>query len=436
MPERAPRGAWVAAWMALTRAASPLAAPLLKRRLARGKELPDRWREKLGEPGLPRPEGEVIWLHAVGLGEVLALRGLIAAMAARDDGLNFLVTSTSRSSAEALSRNLPPRTRHQFLPLDLAGPRRRFLDHWRPDLSVWAEQDLWPGLVTETARRGMPLALVNARMNRAAYARRARARGLFGALYRAFGLIAAQDEGTARHLEALGAPAPVMVTGSLKPGAPALSHDPAEAARLSALIGDRPVWLAASTHPEDEEVALAAHRVRLAGASEALLILAPRLPARGPDIAQAARSLGLAAALRSAGAVPEAATQVYIADTIGEMGLWYRLASAALIGGGFGAVEGHNPWEAALLGPAILHGPRTANFAADYAALDAAGGARSVDDAAALATALADPGIAAMPPLARALADAARAQTDELAGRLLAMAHPRPSSSGGKYPRG
>jgi 3-deoxy-D-manno-octulosonic-acid transferase len=194
---------------------SPLAAPILRYRLSRGKEDPARWREKLGEPTARRPGGRLAWLHAVGLGEVLALRGLIAEMADRAPDLSFLVTSTARSAALATARNLPPRTIHQFLPLDLPGPRRRFLDHWRPDLSVWAEQDLWPGLVADTAARGIPLALVNARMNAASYRRRASARGLYAQLLRSFDLVAAQDEGTARHLEALGAFAPVPVLGSL-----------------------------------------------------------------------------------------------------------------------------------------------------------------------------------------------------------------------------
>jgi 3-deoxy-D-manno-octulosonic-acid transferase len=417
-------GLWLGAWTAAGLAATPLAAPLLRRRLAAGKEDPGRWREKLGEPTAARPEGRLAWLHAVGLGEVLALRGLIAEMAERAPDLSFLVTSTARSSALATARNLPPRTLHQFLPLDLPGPRRRFLDHWRPDLSVWAEQDLWPGLVAETAARGIPLALVNARMNAASFRRRARARGLYAPLLRAFDLIAAQDEGTARHLEALGAPAPVAVTGSLKPAAPPLSDDPAARAEFETALGDRPVWLAASTHAEDEAVALAAHGVLSASAPEVLLLLVPRQPARGPEIADAALAAGLSPALRSAGALPSPETQIYIADTIGELGLWYRLAPAALVGGTFGPVNGHNPWEPARLGCAILHGPNTANFAADYAALHAAGAARLVRSAPDIAAALADPGLGRMAETARALADTHAVAARDLARDLVGLLAP------------
>jgi 3-deoxy-D-manno-octulosonic-acid transferase len=424
LPDRAPGGLWLGAWKAAGHAATPLAAPLLRHRLARGKEDPDRWREKLGEPTAARPEGRLAWLHAVGLGEVLALRGLIAEMADRAPDLSFLVTSTARSSALATARNLPPRTLHQFLPLDLPGPRRRFLDHWRPDLSVWAEQDLWPGLVADTAARGIPLALVNARMNEASYRRRARVRGLYRPLLSAFDLIAAQDDGTARRLEALGAPGPVSVTGSLKPAAPPLADDPAARADVEAALADRPAWLAASTHAEDEEPAFAAHRAIAAASPEVLLILVPRQPARGPEIAEAVRAAGLSPALRSDGVLPGPGTDVYIADTIGELGLWYRLAPAALVGGSFGPVNGHNPWEPARLGCAILHGPNTANFAADYAALHAAGAARLVRSAPDIAEALADPGLGRMAETARALADTHAVAARDLARDLVGLLGP------------
>ena len=188
-----PAGPGLRAYL-LASQAIPLAAPLLlRRRLARGKELPDRWREKLGEPSLPRPDGPLVWLHAVGLGETLALRGLIAAMADQAPAVEFLVTSTTRGSAEVFAANLPLRTRHQFLPLDAPTYLTRFLDHWRPSLSIWTEQDLWPGAVVATSARGIPLALINARMNAEAYARRARGKGLFSNLLARFRLIAAQD---------------------------------------------------------------------------------------------------------------------------------------------------------------------------------------------------------------------------------------------------
>ncbi|MBL9046275.1 MAG: 3-deoxy-D-manno-octulosonic acid transferase [Tabrizicola sp.] len=365
-------GPQLRAYLALSRAI-PLAAPLvLKRRLGRAKELPDRWREKLGFASLPRPEGPLVWLHAVGLGEVLALRGLIAAMAAQAPRAEFLVTSTTRGSAEVLAGNLPPRTRHQFLPLDAPRYLERFLNHWRPSLSVWAEQDLWPGAVVATARRGIPLALVNARMNADAFARRWRWRATYADLFARFCLIQAQDARTAAHLAQLGA-RDVRLGPSLKAAAPALSADPAAlAAAREALAGRRAVLLA-SSHPEDEAALFTALR----GHPDApLVLIAPRDVARGGEIANRAAEHGLSATLRSKGEGPDAA--IWIVDTIGEMGIWYRLCPVSLIGGSFGATEGHNPWEAAALGSAILHGPRVANFAGDYATLHAANAALPV----------------------------------------------------------
>jgi 3-deoxy-D-manno-octulosonic-acid transferase len=391
----------------------PLAAPaLLARRLQHGKELPDRWREKLGEPTLPRPDGPLIWLHAVGLGETLALRGLIAALSERTEA-QFLVTSTTRGSAEVLGQNLPDRTRHQFLPLDAPGYLSRFLEHWRPALSIWAEQDLWPGAVVATSRRGIPLALVNARMNAEALGRRWRWRGLYADLFARFALIAAQDEATARHLGDLGARG-VRVTGSLKGAAPPLTADPARLAQVRAmLVGRRPALLA-SSHAEDEFALFSALRTP----PRPLILIAPREPARGPAIAARAAEEGLTATLRSRGQGPEA--DLWILDTLGEMGLWYRLSPVTLMGGTFGPVEGHNPWEPAALGSAILHGPRVANFAADYAALHQAGAALPVQPETLAQTLAADH--SAMAARALALSGVARDALHPLAEELLALA--------------
>jgi 3-deoxy-D-manno-octulosonic-acid transferase len=386
-------GALLAGYLALTAALAPLGARHLQGRLAKGKEDPARWREKLGEAGAARPEGPLVWMHAVGLGEVLALRGLIGAMAAERPDLSFLVTSSALTSARAFAGQMPARTQHQFLPLDLPGPVTRYLAHWRPDLSIWAEQDLWPRAVVETAARGVPLALVNARMNDRAFTSRRRVGGLYRDLFRRFSLIAAQDPDTARHLTALGAGG-VAVTGTLKAAAPPLAVEERELARMRGALAGRRVWLAASTHPGDEAVAIAAHAWLMERDPEAILILAPRDPGR-------AVAVPLPVARRSVGEVP--GPGVYLADTIGEMGLWYRLAPVALIGGGFG-IGGHNPWEAARLGCAVLHGPGVENFSQDYKDLHAEAAARLVTRADDLFAALDDPGLPAMAERGRALA--------------------------------
>jgi len=412
-------GAALRAYLAAVRLAGPLLPRHLRRRVARGKEDPARWREKLGEATRPRPAGPLIWFHAVGLGEVLALRGLIVALGQARPDVSFLVTSSARSSAQAFAANTPPRTRHQFLPLDAPGPVGRFLDHWRPDLSVWAEQDLWPGAVVAAHARGIPLALINARMDARAFAARSRVRGLYRDLYARFRLISAQDDATARHMAALGA-AGVTVGGSLKAAAGALADHP-DRTSLAARLGGRRIWVAASTHPGDETVALAAQARLWAEDPRWLLILAPRDPSRREALAAAIRAAGLDQALRSAGAVPGPADAVWLADTFGEMGLWYRLAAAALVGGGFDAIGGHNPWEPALLGAAVLHGPDVANFRADYAAFHAAGAARQVGGAGDLAAALAAPDLTGLAERGRALALRGMAGLDAMVGSLLTL---------------
>lgn len=394
----------------------PLFAPsLLRRRLRRGKEDADRWQEKLGKPTQPRPDGPVIWLHAVGLGEVLALRGLIAEMGAQRPDVTFLVTSTARSSAQVMGANLPPRTLHQFLPLDAPRYLARFLDHWRPSLSVWAEQELWPGAVVAARARGIPLALINARLTEESHAKRFRLRGLYADMLSRFAHISAQDQATADRLASLGARG-VEFGGSLKPAAPPLGVDTAELERLRACLAGRKVWVAASTHPADERAALAAAQAL----PDRLLVLVPRDIGRADSIAAELSATGLDHLRRSAGGLPQPQTQVWLADSYGELGLWYRLADAALIGGSFDATNGHNPWEAAALDVAILHGQKVSNFAADYAALAQAQAARQIAPAE-LARALQDPDLAALAPRARKLTEHARGSLAPLARKLLSL---------------
>lgn len=391
-------GPHLSAYLIASHAIALVAPAVLARRLRKGREDPARWREKLGEATIARPGGPLVWMHAVGLGEVLALRGLIVSMADLRPDLSFLVTSSARSSATALSGQLPPRCVHQFLPLDAPRYLARFLAHWRPDLSIWSEQDLWPGAVAAADAAGVPLALVNARMNAASHARRARLRGLYGDILGRFRLISAQDDATERHLLDLGARS-VRVNGSFKASAPPLGADPAALAAVRAALAGRKAWLLASSHAADEALALDAMRDMPADPRR-LLVLAPRDPSRAEAIAGAARDRGLHATRRSRGEGPESA-QVWIVDTFGEMGLWYRTCPVTLIGGTFCDVEGHNPWEPAALASAILHGPRVANFAADFEALDA--------------------GTAALPVSPETLATALEADHSGLAARATAL---------------
>ena len=403
------------AYLAASHLVPLIAAALLARRRKRGKEHVTRWVEKQGRGLAARPDGRLVWLHAVGLGEVMSLRGLIARLGDVLPDAQFLVTSGTAASAKVFGDQLPPRTIHQFLPLDAPGYRRRFLDHFRPDLCIWAEQDLWPGFVHDLHRRGVPQAIVAARMNSAAFARHRKAAGLFRDLYARMALIAAQDAGTAAHLVEFGAD--VRVRGSLKPAAPALGCDAAELHALQAAIGARFVWAVAPSHRADEAAALAAHGMLRAQIPDALLIVAPRHPDRG--------DLPHPAALKSQGALPGADDPVWVCDTFGDLGLVYRVARAVLIGGTLDATQGHNPWEAAQLACAVLHGPQVGNFVADFAILDATGGAVAVHDAKAIAAALARGDLAQIADKALAAAQKASLATDALAKDLAALLRSR-----------
>ena len=362
----------------LARRCIPLIAkPLLRARRKRGKEHSTRWIEKCGRPSQPRPSGPLIWLHAVGLGEVMSLRGLISALQAIDPDVEFLVTTSSLAAAAAFAGQMPPKTRHQFLPLDCPRYTKPFFDHWRPDLVIWAEQDIWPGLIHDVAKRGIPQVLINARMNAASYAKHAKQAGIFGASLRHMAIITTQDKDTADHLLALGAGSNIDVIQGLKAAAPQLDFNADGLAQLRAHINGRRTWVTAPAYAEDANIAVAAHTELLQTNPTALLIIAPRNPA-----------LLLPADLprRSQSDMPDG--PIWVADTLGELGLIYRLADTALIGGGFNDIQGHNPWEAAAIGCAILHGPNTANFAYDYAALAKAGGATCVKTPADIAAAL------------------------------------------------
>lgn len=377
---------WTVLYRVLTSALRPFLRRHLIRRISAGKEDPIRWSEKLAQTSAERPEGQLIWLHAVGLGETLALRGVIQEMQIRLPDARFLVTSSTRASAEVFLENAPPRTTHQFLPFDTPKYVEIFLDHWRPDLLVWTEQELWPGYLLEAAQRGIPQVLINARMTDKGFARRRRFGSLYKALYSHFELIFVQNQRTERHMRALGAKS-VSVNGLLKANNPTLGCDQKELTELQTFLSERFVWIVASSHPEDEALALAAHCRLLEKDAEALLVLVPRFPSRAEEIIE--NNAELAPCIYSG---QSNNSSVWIVDQFGTLGLWYRLANAAVIGGTNSEVNGHNPWEAVSLGCPVLHGPKFENFEADYPLLDEAGGALSINSAEQLSAALLDRG--------------------------------------------
>ena len=384
----------LAGYLLASRLLAPLGPWLLRRRAARGKEDPARLAERLGHASAPRPAGRLVWVHAASVGESLSALGLIAALRERRPDVAILMTAGTRTALGLLAERLPPGAILAAAPLDLAPSARRFLDHWRPDLAVWVESELWPGLIEGAARRGGRLALVNARVSERSADRWRRAPGMIRRLLGRFDVLLAADAGTEARLAALGAPRErLRRTGSLKAGTAPPDRPEAREA-LARAAGGRPLWLAASTHPGEEAAAAQAHRAAAAAQPGLLTLIAPRHPERGPEIAAALAAEGLRVTRRGAGEGAEGA-EVHLLDTLGEMGAWFRLAPVAFVGGSLVPVGGHNPHEPAALGAAILHGPQVANFAEAHAALHAAGAAREVADGEALgrevAALLADP---------------------------------------------
>jgi 3-deoxy-D-manno-octulosonic-acid transferase len=401
------------AWALFASLLTPLLPFYLRRRVAKGKEIAARLPERQGH-GAARPPGRLIWCHAASNGETLSLLPLLEALAQQDPSLSFLVTTGTVTSArlleQRLSPELVPRTQHRFLPLDVPRWVARFLEGWRPDLAVIVESELWPNMLAAADRQGVPLALINARMS----ARSAQkwgwvpgfARGLLGR----FGLILAQTEADAARFSAL-AGREVPCWGNLKYAAPPLPADTAELVRLSAAWVGRPVWLAASTHPGEDEIILATHRLLAAHHPGLLTVIVPRHPPRGPDIAALAGDLPVAR--RGAGQEAGVGVAVYVADTLGELGLFYRLARVALIGGSLVPHGGQNPLEAARLGCPILIGPHHFNFSEIITRLRAAHALAETPDGPGAAAALAE-------NIARFLADPAAGQA--MAGAAAALA--------------
>lgn len=378
---------WPALYRTLAAAAAPLVRRYLDRRCRRGKEDPQRLGERFGIAGTARPAGPLVWVHAASVGEALSVLALIERILVQRPGLEVLVTTGTLASAQLLADRLPQRAHHHFVPVDLPAAVGHFLAHWRPNLAIWVESELWPNLVLETHRRGVPMLLVNGRLSERSLAGWRAFSGLARPVLGAFALCLAQDDAQAARFRRLGA-GQVASVGDLKTAAAPLAADPAMLAELRRQIGRRPLWLAASTHPGEEEIVAAAHH-RLASQHPGLLtVVVPRHPVRGPAIAAMLRSRDLRVACRGAGDPIAVDTDIYLADTLGELGLFFRLAGIAFIGGSLVGKGGHNPFEAARLDCAILHGPDMANCAAMAGALGATGAALVVSDVDSLAVAV------------------------------------------------
>ncbi len=368
-------------------AATTLAAPglraMLTRRAARGKEISSRLNERRGIEATARPAGKLLWLHAASVGETVSVLSVIA----RLDACVLLTTGTV-TSANLLARRLPElgladRVTHRFVPLDVPAWAARFLDHWRPDAAAFVESEIWPNLLAGCTARRMPLMLLNARLSARSFSRWKFVPGMAQHLFGSFAIVQAQSAADGARVEALGGPRSAL-TGNLKFAADPLPADAAELERLRDLVARRPVWLAASTHPSEDPIVLAVHAMLAPRHPGLLTIIVPRHPERGAAIA--AQAAGIVATRRSQGADPPAEAGVWIADTLGELGLIYRLAGTAFVGKSLGNERGgQNVLEPARLFCAVAVGPEVQNFAEAVAVLEQAGALTRVGDADTLA---------------------------------------------------
>ena len=364
-------------------AAARIVAPLAYRRVAAKLEAQGianaRLKERLGHATKDRPKGRVLWFHAASVGESLSVLRLITRLGEMQGDLSFLITSGTATSAQIVAKRLPPRTTHQFAPLDTAPALRRFFAHWHPDAGVFVESEVWPQMLIQARAHGVPLALINARISDGSAKNWKRFAATARFLLDHFGMIHCQDTRTERHLRDLG-----LDQAKKGPNLKALSGGlPVDETALEAVkstIGGRPVWLASSTHPGEDEVVIAAQQQVLTQITDALLILVPRHPERAGDIARLIAAKGLRHSRRATGGQVTPDTQLYLADTLGETGLWYVLCPLTCLCGSFTPVGGHNPFEPAHAGSAILHGPIYANFAEGYPKLDQSGAALEVTE--------------------------------------------------------
>lgn len=380
----------LATYRSLSKLLVPLIRRQLDRRLRAGKEDAERLGERMGVPGQSRPDGPLIWIHAASVGESLSALPLIGRLRARSGAPLILVTTGTVTSAELMAARLPEGAFHQYVPVDSLPWVERFLDHWRPDLALWLESELWPNLIACTGRRGIPMVLVNGRLSERSYRNWRRLPITIGALMGCFDLVMAQNQTYAQRFRTLGARR-IEVPGNLKYAAAPLPFEQATLDALTTRFAADPIWLAASTHPGEEEIVADAHKAIAAEIPGLVTVIAPRHPRRGGDVADLMRRKGLAAiqrSMESPGATDQ--PEIYVADTLGELGAFYRHVEIAFVGGSLVPKGGQNPIEPALLDCAILHGPHVENFADVYADLTEAGGARQVASGTELAAMVAE----------------------------------------------
>jgi len=335
----------------------------------RGKENPKRLWERWVTKQIKRPSGKLIWLHAASVGESLSLLPLIEKIIADNPKVNILITSTTKASAEILEKISEPQIIHRMAPYDTFFVSKRFLKYWEPDLAVRVESEIWPRILLELKKNKIPNFLLNARFSKKSILRIEKQAESASFLFSLFDRIHVQEKSTEETLTKVGVEIQkIKVTGSLKDSREILPVNEDIIKQFQTVIGEQKIWLAACTHPGEDEIILKAHK-KIGG----LLLIAPRHTERGKQIASLSRSMGFSTQLRSKSANIRPETVVYVADTMGEMGIWYSLSKAAFIGGSLVDKGGHNPVEAMQLNTFILHGPHIYNSEEKYKKLQGVG---------------------------------------------------------------
>mgnify|MGYP001446778791 CR=1 FL=1 len=368
------------AYRGLTSAGLPIINLLLQRRVKQGKENVSRIEERRGLASEKRPDGPLLWIHAASLGETQSILSLIDRLSSDRPSLNILMTTGTVTSADLIRDRKPKKTIHQFMPVDRITWIRRFLNHWKPDLVIWVESEFWPNLLLETKARNTPIVLLNARISERSYKRWKQAQNSAELLMSCFSIILAQDNLVSKRLQSLGAK-DVRTMGNLKTEALPLPANASELLVLQDEIGTRPVWLAASTHESEEIVAGEVHKSLVKTVPQILTIIVPRHPQRAENIYKELSKNGLIISRRS---LKESITEdvdIYLVDSTGELGLFYRIAQIVFIGGSLIPHGGQNLLEAALLNCAILHGPHMDNFIDIAEELEKANACIKINDA-------------------------------------------------------
>ncbi len=349
-------------------------------RLWHGKEEFSRFRERLGRPGQSRPPGSLLWLHAASVGETLSILPLIENLLKIRFNLSILLTTCSVSSAILAKKRLPIRAYHQYIPVDRPVFLRRFLDHWRPTLVLWTESEFWPNAILAVQERAIPLVLINGRISERSFQRWQKwPQGIIKAMLTAFDLCLGQTEQDCKRLSVLGARQTEYI-GNLKFVSPPLPADREALAKIRVPLVGRPVWLAASTHAGEEAIVGRIHQRLVLSYPKLLTLIAPRHPSRGVAIATELTAAGLKVARRSMNEIIPVVSGIYIVDTIGELGLLFRVCSIVFIGKSLCIGGGQNPLEPARLGCAVLFGPHMTNFSDIATRMVTAGAARIVKD--------------------------------------------------------